>query len=52
MEINKNGILKDEKKRIADLILSRVSAAPTTKLFKGSKFSLNSSSNAQVDYFT
>jgi hypothetical protein len=30
MEINKNGILKDEEKEIADLILSRVSAAPTS----------------------
>jgi len=29
MKINKNGILKDEKTRTADLILSRVSAAPT-----------------------
>jgi hypothetical protein len=35
MEINKNGILKDEKTRTADLILSRVSAAPTKQMFFG-----------------
>jgi hypothetical protein len=31
MKINKNGTLKDEKTRIADLILSEVFAAPTTR---------------------